>query len=465
MNKKSITLVVVFCLLKSITLISAANESINPYLIYYGDVSAQSIPTLAEYDLIVLGRYRHAAVNGDTWGAIKAVSPSTKIYIYQLGPQVADNTDSYDVRALDNLGRYNVSRGSSQGSINGDHPDWFLKNSAGQRVKNARNSHVYQLDYGNQDVAAYWANHTLEDIAFKEWRADGVFIDEVPLCSDSFLKKDPKYVPVKYSNCEAWNKSMSDFVLQVSAELQKNGQQVMANIGNSFTEGGAEAWQSIGQKNSAPNIMHEEGAFAAAWGDKGVVLHWRVDRWRQQIDLPSRVNRHVAMVSHTDLAPGQKGVSWAGEPVSHSQIKRFAIGSYLLARTAASGPTTYFAFDDDRKARGSNYDRLISANIYGQFDIGVPVGKYEKKLADQDLFYRKYSRGYVYVNPSKEKITAIKAERDAAFSTDYSNARKVGSDWYFDLHPHDAVIIRVEEGNTDPSKQSTPPVPPVLQTN
>ncbi len=467
MHKKKIVLVVTFCLLKSVAMSTTANESIAPFLVFSGapsGLSVQSIPILAEYDLLIMGTGHHHKVNGNTWAAIKAVSPDTKIFLYQTGPYVADNNDAVPTAALNNLGRFNVSRGSSQGSINGDHPDWFLKNSAGQRVGNIRSSHLFALDFGNKDFAAYWSKHTLEDIVFQTWRADGIFIDEVGVCNDWSLKSKPSYVPVKYSNCQSWNKAMSDYLVQVSTVLHQNNQQVMVNLGATHQEASVpEAWQALSQRSSAPDIMLEEGAFAVAW-DNGVVRYWPVKNWQQQIDLPARVNRQVALNSSTDLMPGQQGVAATGEAVSHSQIMRFATGSYLLARNA-NGLTTYFRFADDMGSV-SGPNRLKSAERYSEFDVGVPVEPYQKKLPDQDLFYRKYTRGYVYVNPGNKIITTIKAESDAEFSTSYSNSRQVGSDWYFDLPPHDAAIIKVKEGSTGSSKQTTPPpVPPVLQAN
>lgn len=455
-------MVITFCLLKSLATNTTANESIAPFLLYFGgapELTAQSIPILAEYDLLVMDRFRYSQVNGNTWGAIKAISPGTKIFVYQVGPFVADNTDTKPLRGLNNLGRYDVSRGSNQGSINKDHPDWFLKGSDGQRVTSLVTPQYFGLDYGNKDFAAYWAKHTLEDITFQEWRADGVFIDELGLCNEGKLKRGPRYVPVKYSNCQSWNKNRSDFIARVSTPLQQNNQLVMVNIGQTRNEDGAEVWRELGQRNAAPDIMHEEGAFAVTWG-KGVVQLWPVEKWRQQIDLPSSVSRSVAVISQIELAPGQRGVSWSGETVSHSQIMRFATGSYLLARNA-SGPTTYFFFNDNRQT-SEGYNKLISTERYDKFDIGVPVAKYEKKLPDQHLYSRKYTKGYVYVNPSKEKIAGIKAESDAEFSSKYSNARKVGADWYFDLKPHDAAILNAKT-STNANKPTTPPLPPVLR--
>lgn len=466
MKKKSVGLIVTFFLLKVFATNTTANESITPFLIYYQgdeDLSARAISIFTEYDLLVLKRNIYDKFNGDTWGAIKARSPGTKIFLYQNGAQIADNTDNYAVRALNNLGRYNVSRGSDQGSINKDHPDWFLKNSEGQRLKSSLSSHFFELDFGNKSFADYWSKHTLEDIAFQEWRADGVFIDHVALCSDTLIKYKSHKVPAKYSNCQSWNKNMSDFIVRVSTALQRNSQRVMVNLGNSHRDSGPKAWRELSQRNSAPDIMVEEGAFAAAWGDKGVVLYWHLKNWQEQIDLPSSVNRPVAMISSTDLAPGQKGVSWTGEAVSHSQIMRFSVGSYLLARNT-NGPTTYFTFNDNQQQSVfAKYNTLRPRGYYDNFDIGTPVAKYEKKLPGQDVFFRKYSNGYVYVNPSSNKIVAIKAESDAEFSEEYNNARKDGVDWYFDLKPHDAAIVKKSAvSNSKPSK--SPPLAPELNT-
>ncbi len=467
MNNKHIILFVAFCLLKSVATIATANESISTFETFTGnpsELSAQSIPILAGYDLLSMSRGHHHKIAGNTWREIKALSPNTKIFLYQLGPWIADNRDAYPVSALNNLGRYNNDRGSVEGSVNQDHPEWFLLNNSGQRIKNPRIPNWLALDFGNKDFAAYWAKHTLEDVVFPTWGADGILIDEIAFCKYQIFEREPKRVPAKYSNCQSWNKDLSNFIVQVSAELQKNGQQVMVNVGNSHATGSGtpEAWQELSQRSSAPDMMLEEGAFAVDWG-KGDVMYWPVKSWQQQINLPSSVSRQVVMISTTDLAPGQRGVSSDGEQVSHSKIIRFATGSYLLARNA-NGPTTYFRFADDQD-NPTSPDRLKSAKRYDEFDIGVPIAKYDKKLPDQDLFFRKYTKGYVYVNPGKTAITSIKAESGMKFSSNLSNARQEGSDWFFDLPPHDAAIIKAGNTSADLEKQTAPPVPPVLQTN
>ncbi len=468
MNKKSLMIAAVLSIsFSGIGFKAFANESVSPFLLYYGGgpaITQQMVSTFAEYELVVTDRFRHSQVGGNTWKAIKSLSPDTKIFLYQDGPFVHSNTDSYPLRGLNNLARYNVSRGSSDGSLKGDHPDWFLMSSSGQPVVNIIDPKRLVLDFGNPDFAAYWAKHTIEDIAQQEWAADGVLIDGVSLCSTPLLKKNQKYTPAKYSNCASRNKNMADFLQRVSGSLQAAGQQVMANVGNSFNEGGLEAWKSVSRRSTAPNILAEEGAFAAAFGKSGDVMYWPVKNWQQTVDLPANVSSSVAFISHTDLAPGQAGTSWSGAAANHSQIKRFAVGSYLLARNGPGAAKTYMMFDDNRKTRGSAYNRLVSTEIYDDFDIGVPVQPYNKVPGYTDLYFRKYSNGYVYVNPSSNKIEAIKAERGAKLSGEHLNARQTGSEWIFDLEPHDAaILLSGTGGNAKPEPEGAPPLPPKLQ--
>lgn len=424
--------------------VAASEGSVNPFLFMFGNIiklTKQDIPALADYELLILDRWRFHQINNNTWKEIKKASPNTKIFLYQLGPVVQDNADSRPVKNLNNLGRFDVSRGSSDGSLNGDHPDWFLINIFGKRTGFRGYPADYWLDFGNVEFVDYWIKHSLEDISFQEWRADGIFIDVAHACQDSKVKYMAGYTPAKYLTCESWDKNMNGYLARASTALHKQKQLVAANRGQSRHAKGMKAWLDLEKISSPLDVLIEEGAFATAWGD-GDVVFLPLEEWKRQLDLPASIKRSaIGMISHTDLAAGGKGVARNGEPVTYEQILRFAAGSYLLARNIDK-PKTYFMFNDNREE--DRYRKLVPTAMYAKFDIGVPQARYEK-VSDKEIYFRKYSDGYVYVNPTSSIIKDIKLPSSFRPRRGNENVRKVDTSLYLDLKPHDAAIVQAAE--------------------
>ncbi len=440
---------------------AAHTGSVNPFLIMFGNLprcTQQDIPLLADYELLIFDRMRFKQINNNTWKAIKTASPSTKILLYQAGPLVANNTDSKPVYYLNNLGRYDVSRGSSDGNLNKDHPDWFLKNVFGKRVNFSKYPANYYLDFGNAEFVDYWIKHSLEDISFQKWRADGIFVDEAAVCRENKLKYLTGYTPEKYRDCKNWDKAMNDYLATASAAIHKQNQLFAANRGHSRYEAGTKAWLELDKIKAPLDMVLEEGAFSVSWGG-GDVLFFPVEEWKRQIDLPASIKQSaIGMISHTNLALNNTGTAANGEKVTHDQVLRFSIGSYLLSRNL-HGPTTYFMFIGNKEVNG--YNKLIPTEMYSKFDIGAPLGKY-RKAPKKEIYLRQYTDGYVYVNPTDQKIENISLAPDFHPRTDNKNVKKDGQSWYLDLNPHDAAIISKTRnaGLSEATRTRVLPTPP-----
>lgn len=427
-------------------------ESINPFLVLYGNnpyFTVKDMPALAKYDLLMLDRFRFHEVNDNTWAAIKRISPQTKIYLYQAGPQVATNHDAHSIYYLNNMGRFNTDRGSKLGSIAKDHPQWFLKTAAGKPSSYSGYTSNHILDFGSESFTNYWIESTLNDISFQKWRADGVLVDNVIACRDNLSEQLKAAMPAMFRDCTLWNKGMNQYLARVTRAFKKEGQLIAANRGNSRFAVGTEGWLKLDQTISPPEVVLEEGAFALHWGDSDVAF-LSEEEWKRQVDLPASIKRSsVAMISHTNLARGETGSAADDKRVSYEQVLRFSAGSYLLAKNAEK-PTTYFMFVGNKDK--DDYRKLIPAEMYSKFDIGEPVGTYNRLLS-KPVYFRKYSDGYVYVNPTKETMNDIQLASGFRPEGSTRRLRKVGSAWYLDLPPYDAMIIN----KADPATVPKPP--------
>jgi hypothetical protein len=297
-----------------------------------------------------------------------------------------------------------------------------------------------ELDFGNEEFQNYWFNATYNDIVNTAWKADGVFIDNCSTFKPDSTKDMLLLRSEKYSDAEAWDKALNQFVSNVTLKLNKYNQLVMPNRTNSRIPDGEKAWINLNTETNPPQFVLEEGAFVVSWG-KGDVQFFPEEDWWRQINLPAKLNNSsVAYLSHTDLALNRKGVDSDGNAVNFKQIFDYAIGSYLLSKRATQ-PYTLFGFDYDR-AKG-DYKRISWFNIYDKFNMGLAVG--DAKAISENVYTREFEQGFVFVNPSKNprQITFDKRFKsliniDTAGAINYT---AISRDSNISIDKHSAVFI------------------------
>src|SRR5437879_3789500 len=165
---------------------TAPGKTVQTFLVYYGGgprLVASDAAKLAKFDLLDVDRFRYSELAPNTWAAIKALNPNVQIYLYELGPEAPNYQDTWVQAALNGLGRYNVSRGHSMGSLNGNNPGLFQLDSAGNRIYSAAFSRVasnqffYLMDFGTAAYQSYWVEAVQADIAHQPRVADAVRAD------------------------------------------------------------------------------------------------------------------------------------------------------------------------------------------------------------------------------------------------------------------------------------------------
>lgn len=118
-----------------------AKKFINTFLVYYGSgptLVEGDMARLAKFDLLDIDRFRYNNIGfkslRDSVGSIHALNPRIQVFIYEMGPRVSNFHDDSTVMNLNDLGRYDVARGHSMGSLNGNHPDLFLLDNSGSSL-------------------------------------------------------------------------------------------------------------------------------------------------------------------------------------------------------------------------------------------------------------------------------------------------------------------------------------------
>src|SRR5262249_829958 len=150
------------------------------------------------------------------------------------------------------------SRGHPMGSLNGNHPELFQLNSAGQRIYNVAytntgsNQYWYLMDIGSATYQQYWSLAVQADIANQPWAADGVFPDN---CITFPSAGGYSSTSAKYPTDSAWSNAMNSFSSGIAAGLHGFGQKLWCNKGSTQLPGGAAAWQALDASANHPDVL------------------------------------------------------------------------------------------------------------------------------------------------------------------------------------------------------------------
>ena len=121
---------------------------------------------LAKFDLLAIDRFRYSQPGfihlQESGLSLSDLNSAIEIFLYQMGPEVSNYHDDLKQTGLYDLGRYDVSRDHSMGSLNINHPELFLLDNTGERSYNfkysdpGQNEFWYTMDIGSQEYSDYW---------------------------------------------------------------------------------------------------------------------------------------------------------------------------------------------------------------------------------------------------------------------------------------------------------------------
>src|SRR5256885_1681910 len=380
---------------------AAPGKTVQTFIVYYGGgprLVASDAQKLAKFDLFDTNKHRYNEIAPNTWAAIKALNPNIEIYLYEDGTEASNFMDTWSPIATYGSGRYNVSRGHSMGSLNGNNPGLFLLDSARNRIYNppysnpAANQYFYLMDFGSPAWQSYWLEAVKTDIVNQPWVADGVHADN---CVTTYSAAGYSGSPDKYPTDSSWSNAMNTFVSAASAGLHASGQKLWCNRGATDQPAGAAAWLALDSGPNPPDVVAEEGAFAIMWGT--TATRFPVEAfWKSQLEVLSKIQHSkVAIYSHTNLAEGQSGTDNWCRPVTFVQSLWDALGSFLLSKNDVLN-NAYFAF-----TTGTNYNSIQWYNEYDKIDLGKAVGPYTvTTIGSVNVYRREGGDGEVDGNPT-----------------------------------------------------------------
>ncbi len=382
----------------------AAAKFIPTFALYYNvgygsNISAASTTLLENFDLIDTSRIL-AANSSSIWSTIKAADPNVEIYLYELGPQDYINEDTFPQVSLNSIARYNVvPNGSTLTSLNQNYPGLFLLDSGGNRIYLDGSPNEYQMDFGSTTYQDYWLKAVDEDIISKPWVADGIFADN---CNPTIPGLSS--TTVAYPTDSTWSAAMFSFVNTITTGLHGYGQKLWCNMGSTANPTGSAMWLALDKSPNPPDVLMEEGAFAASWGSNDVYF-FPEGQWVSQVNTEYAMqNVKVAMLGNTKLSEGGSGTDNLGNPVTFWQAFYYALGSFLLGKNDVRN-NDYFSFYPLYSISTNQgpwwYDE------YNDINLGEALGPYTMSVDNGvDLYWREFQKGYVVVNPTPNNAAA-----------------------------------------------------------
>ena len=289
---------------------------------------------------------------------LKAADPSVRVLQYVLSTEIEDPGGG---SPQSNQIAWNPGE---HAALVADHPDWFLRNSAGGRqTKWFGSQHVSYMDPASPGWQNWFAQRLVTYNTAHGW--DGVFLDNVEL---SLTKRQREgLVPAAHPTDQAWQNAMVSFLGHVRSVLGARGQMVWGNA-IEWNGGQAVLDRYAGQLDG---MMSE--SFGTDWHGRPRLG----SSWEKEI---GRTERLSALGDHS-LVVAQGGRN-------DSAAFRYAYASYLLV----AGPTVSF-----RYAHHSAYHQAWWYDSY-ELGLGQPTGpRYRQGVG----WRRDFQHGSVTVDPQQ----------------------------------------------------------------
>jgi hypothetical protein len=395
-----------FCSIFSST---ASAKFINTFLIKIGgdpftnnDATAKY---LAQYDLIITRKMQSRNISfegsssyGSTWRAIKQHNPNTEIHLYTQVNSTNPSSDSWPIYSLNNISRYGDSRGHSDGKLK-DHNNYFLhRNGAKLGYFNNGSLKRYHLDPGVANFQAYALEATLNDHKDQSWSADGIYTDVLASQLSHIAPTD------EYGSQNAWSAAVKSLVNYLTKGLNAQGQTFSINHGPTRVSEVKTHWKALNAINNPPKYLLEEGAHAHIYGT-GDINFLHENSWKNQIDTIVAMTNigYLSAASSKLFDLDDTGIDNFGKSFSGWDALYFAMASYCLGK---DDKDAFYFKTADLVYSYSRWDSYYDE--YDLIDLGAAVGSYQvTKVGGNNIYYREFADGYVYVNPTPNNVASI----------------------------------------------------------
>jgi hypothetical protein len=244
-------------------------------------------------------------------------------------------------------------------TISQDHPDWFLLDKNGNRIKVDKK--YYLMDPGNQGWREFWMSRTQESQEQLGWY--GVFLDNVEASMSKI--KSLGAAPANYPDDASYQAAILGFLKYIyTGYFQPQGRPLLANI---ISLADSAVWFSYMQ-----------------YLDGGMDEAWAVD-WNSGYRSAAEWNEELSRAEQTQN-DGKYAILISQGAQSNNARQNFAFASYLLVTNGKAA----FRYTDS-----NSYGKVWLYSNY-ELQLGSPLGP---RYADGSLWKRDFTNGTVTVDP------------------------------------------------------------------
>ena len=374
---------------------------------------------MSKHDFIICNRGHFDDIDGNTWGALKAINPKIKILIYQGARDVRKDSDTWTDSQLNTVARWTVN-----GYGDRNHTQGILSTKKHLMLRDSYLNPIYNsswpgqpMDMGNQEYIDYFIEATKNDLVCsnwssskktlctpdRAWNADGFFLDVDKGARTSLIEGS---CPYNYATDELWAaNAFIPFNTQVKVAFPE--EYILGNVGAVLKTCSGPKLTMDWYKNNVytpmsnivnhmDGIFFESGLATVVYGcdtnfDVQFTPHKLVDFWNIILAAP---NLDFFFYSHVKMAVGAEGIDTQKDTVNYWDALYYALAAFHIGRTNK----TFFSFN---RTNANIAPTGSIAPYYTDYDIdlGDPVDTY-KKYGNTSVYYRAFDNGYVFLNTS-----------------------------------------------------------------
>jgi len=294
----------------------------------------------------------------DQMRQIKAANPNVKVLVYKN--LTGSRTDcTYGP----------CTAGVTYQQADSQHPEWFLLNKQGARIRFKDYQDLWAMDVGSASYQSQWADNVISEVKRDGW--DGIFLDD----TNASMKYHYDVANIaKYPSDSAWQSATRSALANIGPRIQAAGKDAIANIG-SWHEYPAvgDSWLSY-----LDGGMQEHFAKWGSWPDSGYADQWT---WQTQLNSLKYAEAH--------------GKAYLGVTNSSGDDRAAARYGWATTLLGAQGRADF--------ALHSNYTYENWFPEY-DYDIGEPIGP--ESTDASGVHRRVFTNGLVVVNPTGSQLTA-----------------------------------------------------------
>ncbi len=326
-----------------------------------------AIDSSPNFDQLSRTGQRHGMVVLQAWRldemrAIKAANPNVKVLVYK---NLSFATQGTGPGGLSSSGVH-YSQAEAQ-------PEWFLKNTSGQRFTSQGYSFLWAMDVGSRSYQEKWADNVVSEVDRNGW--DGVFLDD----ANPTMKYHYNVSSVaKYPSDSAYTAAATSALAHIGPRIQAAGKLAIPNNAQ-WVE-----YYDVGV-NWLQYVSGQMDEMFLKWSSNRGEGYREEGQWKTQLNeikTAERMNKIFVGVTH-----------------SSNDDRKAALFGYATSLLAGNG-RTQFAFHGDytNEPWFPEYD----------LDIGAPTDAEREDLSR--VHRRPFTRGMVLVNPtSSTKVASLPA--------------------------------------------------------